>query len=64
MNHAKMHVDRERSEIRIDFDNSKGDNDMILTSEKGEKQRYHLSHLIWKSKSEHRVSKTVYDAEL
>ena len=64
MNTSKLYVDQERSEIRVDFDISNGNNEMYVRNELGEKMKFHLSHMIWKQPSEHYLDKKIYSAEL
>ena len=64
MNNTSLEVDMHGAEVRIDFNNTKGNNDLILTNEEGQKHRYHLSHMVWKYRSEHMIDKKFYAAEL
>ena len=63
INNATMSVDGEGTIIRVDYPNEL-DNDIRVYNELREEQVYHLSHMLWKSPSEHTLNDRPLAAEL
>ena len=62
MSNSTLSVERERTLIKMKT--SIRDNDLIVHNELGEDQLYHMSHLLWKVPSEHKIDDRRLSAEL